>query len=388
MNRRNFIRSAALAGTAAGLAGLASAGTGATWTREEGPSALFSYQDESDRGPGRDPIAVQRSTLVVDGLDVSQLTDSYIGMLQTGGVNCWSKSVGLDPQYLTSLYEVVDRHSNEMTVATTVKEIREAYRQHKISLVFGWQSAEALGEETNAALGPPKTSLRAYYHMGLRIVGIAYNVANLFGAGNLEPQIGLTRAGRRLVEEIHSLRIILDVGGHTGEQTSLDALAMSSGVPVICTHTNVGAIADNPRCVSDRVIEGIAKTGGVIGITAVNDFMIRSRKDKDIPHSPRVDVEKYIDQFDYIRKLVGVDHVGIGPDFVEGRGVPYDLVNREIIPREMISDGTWMYAKGFENISELPNVTRALIKRGWSTGEIRKVLGENWLRVYEKVWGA
>lgn len=210
----------------------------------------------------------------------------------------------------------------------------------------------------------------------------------MFGSGCLEPNLGLTRAGRRLVEEIHSLGIVLDVGGHTGEQTSLDALAMSAGVPVVCTHTNVAAIADNPRSTSDRVMEAIAKTGGVIGVSAVNDFHVRGRKDADVPPSPRVDVEKYIDQFEYIRKRVGVDHIGLGPDFVDGMSLPYDAVNQTVIPREMVSEGPWLYVKGFETISELPNVTRAFIKRGWSTRDIHKVLGQNWLRVYEKVWGA
>lgn len=385
MNRRSFLRNTALAG-AAGIA-VSKAGWAGAASTPVFRKRYSNPQDAADTSPGRDPLAIQRSTLVVDGLDVSTLNDKYLGMLKQGGVNCWHKSVDLDPPALTAFYEVVDRHK-DVVVATTVKEIHEAYRDGNLSIVFGWQSTEALGDQINGVLGPPKTSLRAYYHMGLRIVGIAYNVANIFGAGDLEPQIGLTRAGHHLVEEIHNLRIVLDVGGHTGEQTSLDAIAMSSGVPVICSHTNVAAIADNPRCVSDKVIEAIAATGGVIGITAVNDFMIRSRKDKDTPHSPRVDVERYIDQFDYIRKLVGVDHIGVAPDFIEGRNIPYELVNRELIPREMISDGEWLYAKGFENISELPNVTSAFIKRGWSTGDIRKVLGENWLRVYEEVWGS
>jgi len=95
-----------------------------------------------------------------------------------------------------------------------------------------------------------------------------------------------------------------------------------------------------------------------------------------------------VDQFEYIKKLVGVDHVGLGPDFVEGRNINYDNINRDVMPPEMMSQGTWLYVKGFENISQLPNVTQSLIRRGWSTGEIRKVLGENWLRVYKQVWGA
>jgi membrane dipeptidase len=241
----------------------------------------------------------------------------------------------------------------------------------------------------NPMYGPPQSVLRAYYELGLRILGIAYNLANIFGAGNFEPQTGLSRAGKLLVEEIHKLGIILDVGGHTGKQTSLDALEISKGVPVICSHTNVAAIADNPRCTSDKLIESIAKTGGVIGLTAVNDFHIRGKKDINVAHSPRVGIKEHIDQYDYLKKLVGVDHIGIGPDFVFGRGINYDLVNQSMaINREIISDGEWLYLKGFENISELPNVTKGLIERGWSTGEIRKVLGENWLRVYKKVWGA
>jgi membrane dipeptidase len=164
---------------------------------------------------------------------------------------------------------------------------------------------------------------------------------------------------------------------------------MSSNRPVICSHTNVGAIADNPRCISDRVMDAIAGTGGVIGLTAVNDFHVRGKKDIHVKHSPRVSVEAYLDQMDYVRKRVGEDHVGIGPDFTYGNNTPFDLIYQSAaITPEIISEGPWLYVKGFENITELPNVTRGLIKRGWSTRQIRKVLGENWLRVYEQVWGA
>src|SRR5690606_5026108 len=108
----------------------------------------------------------------------------------------------------------------------------------------------------------------------------------------------------KLVEQIHKLRIVLDVGGHTGEQTSLDALAMSSGVPVVCTHTNVRALTDNPRCTSDKVFEAIARTGGVIGLTAFNDFHARSRKDAGVLRTPQVGLDKHLDQYDYLKRLI------------------------------------------------------------------------------------
>jgi membrane dipeptidase len=381
MNRRDFVAGAALAGASSAFAsgipnGILSASPDFTPPPNGRNSQAPSDADE-----------LSRKALIVDGLDVSALNETYLHMLERGGVSCWHKSVdGLEG--FAALYRFLDSHS-EVVAALSIKDIREAKRLGRIAIVAGWQSAEGLGDAQNSAIGgPPHTVLRAYYQLGLRICGIAYNVTNIFGGGCLEPRVGLTRAGARLVEEIHQLKIVLDVGGHTGEQTSLDAIAASSGRPVICSHSNVAAITDNPRCVSDRLIEAIAKTGGVVGVSAVNDFMIRSRKDASSPRSPRVTVEAFLDQLDYIRKLVGVDHVGIGPDFVEGRQIPYGAVNRAIITPEMISDGEWSYAKGFENISELPNVTAGLLRRDWPTGDIVKVLGKNWLRVYELVWGA
>jgi membrane dipeptidase len=386
MNRRDFMRSVAVGGTAAGLCQVSHAWAMPVVAKAARRGSF--EQDLSDRSPSRDPLVLERSMLVVNGLDPSQLNEQYLQMLKAGGVSCWHRGAG-DVQSFADTYNFIDRHKEQITVATTVKEIEQAHEDNKISLLFGWQSAETLGDAQNNTLGgPPRTALRAYYQLGLRIVGIAYNVANIFGGGGLEPKVGLTRAGRRLVDEIHHLNIVLDVGGHTGEQTSLDAIAATSGRPVICSHTNVAAIADNPRCISDRLIEAIAGTGGVIGITAFNDYLIRNRKDAKIPHSPQVTVEEYVDQFEYIKKLVGVDHVGLGPDFVEGRNINYDNINRDVMPPEMMSQGTWLYVKGFENISQLPSVTQSLIRRGWSTGEIRKVLGENWLRVYKQVWGA
>ena len=384
MKRREFVRKAALVGATTGLARLSGAWAMAPPAGEESLRGPTPLQEESDRSPERDPWAIQRSTLVVNGLDPSTLNEKYLGMLKAGGVNCWHRGGG-NVQSFATAYNFFDQHSGQIVPASTVKDIRQAHQQGKIAYLFGWQSANVLGDAPGE---PPPTALRAYYQLGLRICGIAYNVANIFGAGCLEPHIGLSRAGRRLVEEIHKLGIILDVGGHTGDQTSLDAIEISAGVPVICSHTNVRALTDNPRCMSDRLIEAIAKTGGVIGMTAFNDFHARTRHDAHVPRTPQVGLEKHLDQYDYIRKLVGADHVALGPDFIEGRRGRRGPLNRGVMAREAYSDRPWFYVKGYEDISELPNVTEGLIQRGWSTGEIRKVLGENWLRVYQQVWGS
>ncbi len=370
ISRRDFVRKVIAMGAAASAASL--------------PDA---WASAGNKNVG-DPKALMRSTLVVDGLDPLALTEASLDLLKAGGVNCWHRGAGNIADFAEFL-TFCDQHQDRIVSARTVREIRQAQQQNKIAHISGWQGAEVLiadGGGDGSAIG----NLRSYHELGLRVCGIAYNIATTFGAGCAEPQIGLTRAGHRLVEQVHKLRIVLDVGGHTGEQTSLDALAMSSGVPVVCTHTNVKTLNDNPRCTSDKVLEAIARTGGVIGLTAFSDFHVRSRKDASIPRSPQASLDKHLDQYDYLKKLIGVDHIGLGPDFVTGReqGLYSRPLDRSVMPAEIYSEVPWFYVKGFERISELPNVTRGLMQRGWPAADIRKVLGENWLRVYEKVWGA
>ena len=336
-------------------------------------------------GSAREPAGGQDQPIVVEGLFAGAIRLSHLRGMQQGSVHCGVAGGPSDMASFAGLLRFFDQYRDEVVLAKSVADIRAARRAGKISNVFCWQAADALGQEFNSALGRSQTSLRAFHEVGLRIVGLCYNVVNPFGGGCLEPTVALTRAGRRLVEEIHQLKIVLDVGGHTGEQTSLDAVAISHRVPVICSHTNVAAIADNPRCISDRVIDAIAATGGVIGITAVNDFHVRGRGNTGpVPH---VGIDAHIDQYEYIRKRVGIDHVGMGTDFVDGMAIPYGGgINKDIIPPEMI-DEPWKFIQGFSSIGELPNLIAGFKRRGWSDADVGKAMGGNWLRVYREVWG-
>ena len=339
-----------------------------------------------DEGKYPQAWKVQRSTLVVDGLDGASLTEKYLQMLKAGGVNCWHQSVGGFPWFAT-LLTLLDTHSQDIVQAGTVREIRQAREQGKIAHVAGWQSANGLLSDANGQ--PAVANLCAYKRLGLRIVSIAYNNSNVFGGGCLDPDVPLTRLGQKYVEEIHKQRLVLDVCGHTAERTSMDAIQMSKGVPIICSHTNARALADNPRNISDRLIEAIAGTGGVVGLTCFSDFHTRSRKDASVKHSPQATLDQHLDQYDYLRKLVGVEHIGLGPDFMTGR-TDLDAIgmNRELWPADAYSELPFNMVKDFETIIELPKVTQGLLDRGWSAADVRKVLGENWLRVYEQAWGA
>ncbi|MGH8240681.1 MAG: dipeptidase, partial [Steroidobacteraceae bacterium] len=292
MKRREFICNTAMLGTTASL--WSSASAGASPLDQRGRQA-GSPRDDADRSADRDPLAVLRSTLVVDGQD--QFVPGYDGavrIFREGGVDCVQATVG-GVQSFADVYNFIDTRKSEVRVARSVAEIRQARQDGRLALVLGWQSARHLQlDPENPISGPPKTPLRAYYEMGLRLSMFTYNVANMFAGGNVgeDWKIGLTNAGRRLLEEFHKLGIIADVGGHSSEQTAFDAIAMSGGIPVVCSHTNVRALNDHVRAISDRLIEAIAGTGGVIGLTAVNDFLARNPSNSGVPITPPVPLDR------------------------------------------------------------------------------------------------
>ena len=330
------------------------------------------------------------STLVVNGLDVSDLSEEYLGLIRKGGVDVWHKTIYLPRSVrgFADVHNFVDDHSDEITVVGTVAEMHRAAGEDKIALLLGWQDANALSTGrggTNDWWGdPPRTELRAYYEMGLRVCGVAYQIANIFGGGAIDGHMGLSRAGRALVEEIHHLGIVLDVGGHTGDQASFDAIEMSSGVPVICSHAGVRALANSSRNISDKMVEAIAKTGGVIGTPAISDFLVRGKEMAHMPESPLGTVDNFIAHVEHVMELVGPDHIGLGTDFTTGQSIIRD---RALFGPETLDEGPRRFVKGFEDVSELPNVVRALDEREWPEENVQKFLGGNWLRVYEQVWG-
>ena len=331
---------------------------------------------------------VHASTLVVDGLDCSPPTEAYAERLRAAGVSCVHLTIeDQDPRGGTHPFEavaaVLGATGCSFRLATTVAGIERAHREGRIALVLGRQASDPIGVEHG--------SLAAYHALGLRITGIAYNLANRYGGGCLHPEVGLTDDGRALVDEVGRLEMLLDVGGHTGERTSLEAIVRSGGRPVICSHTGLAAVNPNLRNTSDRVCEAIARSGGVIGVLAVSDFLVRNAANAGEPATPQAPLERMLDHLDHLRRLVGPDHVGLGPDFMEGLVLhgPAAYPVAEAFTPEMISDRDDLaFAAGFESIDRLGSVTLGLLDRGWPVADVRKALGANWLRVYRAAWGA
>jgi len=330
--------------------------------------------------------AIHETTLVVDGLDCSMPTEEYARKLRAARVGCMHLTVSAvnrrgNVYPFVRVYDLTDRSESSFRLCRRVAEIEQARQDGRIALILGAQNADPPGVEHG--------TLRAYFELGLRITGITYNKTNRYGGGCLEPHRGLTADGHALVEEIHRLGMLLDVGGHTGETCSLEAIAASAGRPVICSHTALTALNLNRRNTSDRVCEAIARSGGVIGVLAVNDFLARNAANASKPFTPVAPLEVMLDHIDHLKSLVGADHVALGPDFVEGVDMSLPQWPGPLWRADMISAGdTIDYVDRFQSIDQLPNVTTALLERGWSTAELRKLLGENWLRVYRAAWGA
>ena len=335
-------------------------------------------------------VAAGLADLVVDGLDCSVPSEDYVARLRAGGVDCMHLSIedmdgrgNVHP--FVFIYERMDRLRDSMRIARSMNEILQCRRDGRIAVVLGWQGADPVGVEPG--------TLRAYYELGLRIVGITYNTTNRYGGGCLEPAARLSAEGCRLVEQAHALNMLLDVGGHTGEQTSLDVIERSAGRPVICSHTALSALNPNRRNTSDRVCEAIAATGGVIGVLCLSDFLVRNASNaRPGEASPQAALTVFLDHLDHLKRLVGADHVGIGPDFVDGLDLskpgawPGTRVTPDMVGA-LTPAGSILYAAGFESIDQLPNVTSALAQRGWSAADLGKLLGGNWARVYHEAWG-
>ncbi len=376
VNRREFLEKGVVVGAAAA----------GSW-----PKGIRAMDEPQEVGQ----LVAQTGSLVVDGTNVSALTDDYIGQMRSAGVDVWvhnrvsTESSGLP--YFTRVHDYADRNSDRLALVTTVREMREAKAAGKLAMVMGWQAATPFeGVLSDWSRKPPSIDLRAYYELGLRSCGITYNISNRFGGGCTDEWNGLTLAGRYIVERFHEMGIVVDVGGHTGERASLDVVEGSPGVPIICSHTNCRALMDNPRNTTDRVIEGVAATGGVVGMTALNDFVARSRNDVGIRTTPQVGIDALLEHYDHVRRLVGAEHVGIGTDFTAGfPGTdPYQGEGSFIAPAIVYSaQETWTYVEGFETITELPNLREGLRRRGWSTGDIENAMGNNWTRVFQQVWG-
>ena len=245
------------------------------------------------------------------------------------------------------------------------------------------EGRHALFLNTQLGGGPPPTLriVQAAYQLGLRMLQLTYNTMTTIGSGCTErTDAGVSSFGASLIEMMNDLGIIVDTS-HCGKQTTLDACSLSKR-PVVASHTSAEGLFLHDRAKSNQELEAIAKTGGVIGVCAVPFFLAKDE--------PTIDV--MLDHIDYIVKLVGVDHVSIGTDWplprpkwiLEEVGKIYAYAHGFSSEHNLKPEQNLV---GFDDYRDFPNITRGLVSRGYDDSEIKGILGENFLRVFEAVCG-
>src|SRR5579859_1308177 len=295
---------------------------------------------------------------------------------------------------INAVREQIRKHPNELVLATTADEIRTAKKRGKIATLIGVEGGHMINSDLSV--------LRAYAGLGARYMTLTHSVNVEWADSSTDKSAhnGLTDFGKEVVREMNRLGVIVDIS-HVSDKTFYDVLALSKA-PVFASHSSCRAICDAPRNMTDQMMKDLAAKGGVVQINyhvgfLSQEFRNAEKADPKINEAiakevtrrcgsetnegcmfiegdqvtreyvakgvlPRVDYTKIIEHIDHAVKVAGIDHVGLGSDF-DGANMPY----------------------GMEDATMLPKITEALLQKGYSEGDVRKILGENTLRVMADV---
>ncbi len=274
----------------------------------------------------------------------------------------------------TVRHDIAARYPDDFLLALTAADIERARREGKIAALIGIEGGHAI--EDNLRI------LRATYDLGVRYMTLTHSNTNNWAdsSGDIDdPSVrhhgGLTKFGREVIHEMNRLGMMIDVS-HVSDDTFWDVLETSEA-PVIASHSSCRALTGIARNMTDKMIVAMAKKGGVIHINFGCEFLseesaaaspyfnpaMKGRDPKSVPRATLADVVAHID---HAVKLAGVDAVGIGSDY----------------------DGVSCVPTGLDDVSQFPNLTRALLEQGYSADDIRKIYGGNTLRVMRQVEAA
>ena len=258
--------------------------------------------------------------------------------------------------------------SEDYALAGTADEVRAARASGRMAVAFDLEGMNALGGSLDM--------LHLFHSLGVRQILFAYNRNSIAGGGCHDQDRGLTGFGRAAVREMNALGMLIDCS-HCGYRTTMEAMELSSA-PVIFSHSNPRALRDHERNIRDEQARACAAIGGVVGVNGIGLFL-----GEDDIRTPTL-----ADHVEYLFDLIGPDHVGIGLDYFFEAEVDASFQealagNEDYWPREQYPGGALRCAAP----SQLPELAAELLRRGRCEADVRAVLGGNFLRVAERVWG-
>jgi membrane dipeptidase len=369
------------------------------------------------------PLAIHQRAIAIDmhadtvqrmldeKVDLTQrLPDGHFDSVRAreGGLDAQFFSIWVEPQLfggggasavkradeqIEAIHRLTEEHPDIWQPATSADDIRRITADGKLAALLGLEGGYAIDDKLD--------NVERYYRMGVRYLSPAWSVSTSW-AGSSGDEIGQTRGlndfGREVVREMNRLGMMVDVS-HVSDKTFWD-ISNTSTKPIIATHSGCRSLTNVPRNLTDEMIQAIAKSGGVVNVIFYPEHLepgwsekkkkveveiasrvqtaseaatggpaqkklardkVRSEEFKK--RLPPVSVSRLVDHIDHVVKLVGIDHVGIGSDF----------------------DGVQSTLSDLTDVADLPNLTRELLRRGYSAGDVEKILGGNMLRVMEQV---
>jgi membrane dipeptidase len=305
------------------------------------------------------------------GADWQKVKDSGITVIHPavgmGGPNAYEQGL----QFFGGWNGLIAGNDEHFMRVDSAGDFARAKAAGKLGVILGLQNAEHFRRPNDVDL---------FHGFGQRVAQLTYNSRNLIGNGSTERRDeGLSDFGVAIVERMNRVGMAVDVS-HCGDRTTLDAFEVSKK-PVLITHSNVRALANgHPRDKSDEAIRAVGKAGSVMGITAVRMF-VRDREPTTIEH--------VLDHYDYVAKMIGVEHLGVGSDI--------DLDGYDDMPPELNKQlrasykGSYGFrekidVEGLDHPKRMFDLTEGLIRRKYTDAQIEGILGGNFRRVLSEIW--
>ncbi|MFG6159369.1 dipeptidase [Halomonas sp. 1390] len=322
------------------------------------------------------PAELHQDAIVIDGLVIAKWNRELFEDMRRGGLTAANCTVSVWEGFQATVDNIVRSNalmaesSDLVRPVRTAADITRAKEEGKTGIIYGFQNAHAFEDQIGY--------VEIFKQLGVGIVQMCYNTQNLVGTGCYERDGGLSGFGHEIVAEMNRVGVMCDLS-HVGEKTSTEVIEASQK-PVCYSHCLPSGLKEHPRNKSDAELKFIADHGGFVGVTMFTPFL-RAGVDAT--------VDDYVEAIEYVMNIVGEDAIGIGTDFTQGHDQNFFewLTHDKGYARRLTRFGKIINPEGIRTIGEFPNLTEALSRRGFSESQVRKIMGENWVRVLRDVWG-